>query len=331
MANDKNSLLSSLDKVNDAGWANIVAELQPAIHAVDQKATRIWFAFHPVKLNKALTESLDTEAVEAVAKKLILRGKYRLADRVDSSAEFLYGHRYWPQVKATVAAHAQTASAAPLDAQIRDVARKVAGEVGADVALLVGITAVAFGALQQVGLEALSQPAAPGRYGSQWKKSADQVVADRAKDDSQGLFGFLRSVDKRFSVTYREFEPGSSFQLTNLQDVTMAGRKYERDYHADDDRCMPGEGPIPVECRAASCGTCLVGVLSDSSKISPPNQREIDRWRYFGYEGFTAEADSPVRLACQMKAQGNVSLVVSPWSGMLGKLDEKEKVASAAA
>lgn len=326
MADLENQLVSHLKKMDDAAWAKIVAELQPAIHPVDQKATRIWFAFFPVKLNKALNESADPEAT---AKKLILKGKYRLADQVDSSAEFLFGHRYWPQVKTAVARHAEAGMQAPLDAQIRDVARKISAEVGAPASELVGITAVAFGTLSQVGLETFKLPAAAGRYGSQWKKSADQIAADRAKDDSQGLFGFLRSVNKNFTVTYREYDPGSSFRLISKQDVTMAGRKYERDYHAEDDRCMPGEGPIPVECRAASCGTCWVGVLSDGGKISPPNQRETDRWRYFGYEGFTGEADSPIRLACQMKAQGNVSLVVAPWNGMIGKLDEKEKTAAA--
>ena len=326
MADPENQLVSYLKKMDDAAWAKLVAELQPAIHPVDQKATRIWFAFFPVKLNKALSESDDPETT---AKKLILKGSYRLADQADSSAEFLYGHRYWSQVKAAVALHAEAGMQAPLDAQIRDVARKVSGEVNAPASMLVGITAVAFGTLAQVGLETFQQPAAAGRYGSQWKKSADQIFADRAKDDSQGLFGFLRSVNKAFTVTYREYEPGCSFKLINQQDVTMAGRKYDRDYHAEDARCMPGEGPIPVECRAASCGTCWVGVLSDGGKISPPNQREIDRWRYFGYEGFTGDGNSPIRLACQMKAQGNVSLVIAPWNGMIGKLDEKEKAAAA--
>ena len=327
MADQQNQLEVSLSKIDDAGWANIVKELESAIHPVDQKATRIWFAFYPVKLFKALKESADPEAT---AKKLILKGNYRLADQVDSSAKFLYGYRYWPQVKAAVANHAQTVSGAPLEAQIRDVARKVGGEVSADVSLLVGITAVAFGTLQQVGLDVFKQPAAAGQYGAHWKKSAEQVLADRQKDDSQGVLGFLRSVNKNFSVNYREYEAGRSFKLISGQDVTMAGRQYERDYHAEDVRCMPGEGPIPVECRAASCGTCWVGVLSDGGKISPPNQREIDRWRYFGYEGFTGDADSPVRLACQMKALGNVSLVVSPWNGMIGKLDEQEKSKTAA-
>lgn len=328
MSEHQNQLEVYLDGFDDSRWREIIEELQPAIHPVDQKATRIWFAFYPVKLSKALKEADDPEAM---AKKLILKGNYRLADQIDSAAEFLYGHRYWPQVRAAVARHAEVGTNEPIEAQIRDVARKVSAEVNAAVSLLVGITAVAFGTLQQVGLELFKQPAKNGRYGSQWNKSADEIVADRAKDDGQGLLGFLRSVNKTFTVSYREYEPGCSFKLVNLQDVTMAGRKYERDYHSEDARCMPGEGPIPVECRSASCGTCWVGVLSDARKISPPNDREKDRWRYFGYEGFTGQDDSPIRLACQIKAQGNVSLVVPPWNGMIGKLDKNEQAVAAKA
>jgi ferredoxin len=109
----------------------------------------------------------------------------------------------------------------------------------------------------------------------------------------------------------------------------MAGRGFKGDHTAQDSRAMPGEGPIPVECRSASCGSCWVGVLSDTGKISPPNEREIGRWRYFGYEGFTGDKDSPIRLACQLKASGNVTLVIPPWNGQIGKLDEKEKSAAA--
>lgn len=328
MVEHQNSFEAFLNQHDDAAWTRIVAELQPAIHQVDQTATRIWFSFFPVKLHRALQESADPAAT---AKKLILKGRYQLAEQVDSSAEFLYGHRYWPTVKTAVAEHAATGTAKPLVGQIRDVARKAAAKVNAGETLLIGITAAAFGTLQQVGLEIFKQAAKPGRYGSQWNKSPEQVVADRAKDDGQGLLGMFRSINKSFTVTYREYEPGHSFKLINQQDVTMAGREYQHDYHAEDERCMPKEGPIPVECRAASCGTCWVGVLSNTGKISPPNDREIDRWRYFGYEGFTAKEDSPIRLACQMKAQGNVSLVIPPWNGLIGKLDEKEKTAAAKA
>ena len=319
---------SLLAQQDDASWARIVGELESSIHPVDRRATRIWFSFFPVKLWRALT---GPEGAEATAKRLLLKGSYFLRDQVDSSAEFLYGHRYWPAVKEAVSAYAATATDGPLAEQIREAARRAAEKAKAPESLLVGITAVAFGTLQQVGAELFRQPAAAGRYGKDWSKSADQIVAERGKDDSQGLFGFLKSVDKQFSVTFREHVPNATFRVTNLQDVTMAAKLDQRAHHAEDARCAPGEGPIPVECRTAACGTCWVGVLSPTEKISPPNDREKNKWRYFGYEGFTGDADSPIRLACQMKAHGNVTLVIPPWGGMIGALDEKEQAKTATA
>jgi ferredoxin len=319
---------SHLNQHDDEAWARVVADLQSSIHAVDQRATRIWFAFFPTKLWRLLTESGD---VEAMAKKLILKGNYLLRDQADASAEFLYGHRYWPAVKPEVSQYAATASPdTPMAELIRIVARRVAAALNVDPSLLTGITAVAFGTLQQIGAEAFGQSAAAGDYGKHWNKSPDQIVAARAKDDSQGLFGFLKSVDQEFTVNFRECVPESSFKLINMQDVTMAAKEDKRDHHLRDPRCMPGEGPLPVECRTAACGTCWVGLLSPAEKISPPNDREKNKWRYFGYEGFTGQDDSPIRLACQMKAYGNVTIVIPPWNGMIGKLDGHEEKSAAA-
>ncbi len=325
--NNLSPFLSFLNQHDDEAWAEVVRELQPAIHPVDRTATRIWFAFFPVKLHRALADSPNPEET---ARRLLLKGNYRLADQVDPSAEFHYGHRYWPDAKREVAEYAATAnSTAPLANQVREVAAKLAAKVKADESILAGITAVAFGALQQVGLEIFKQPAQPGRYGKGWDKATDKIVEQRARDDKQGLMGIFRSVNKTFTVTFRESTPGCSFKALNLEDVTMAGRSYKGDQHSLDSRAMPGEGPIPVECRAASCGTCWVGVLSPVEKLSPPNEREINRWRYFGYEGFTGQKDSPIRLACQLRVCGNVTLVIPPWNGMIGKLDEEEKSAAA--
>jgi len=339
MSDAQNAFLSFLYQLDDADWKKVVDELQWAIHPVDSRATRIWFAFFPVKLHRALADSPDPAETE---RRLLLKGRYSLADQVDSSAEFMYGPRYWPDVKRAVAEYVgQTLvcpppvqatdrlKSVPLADQIREVARKVAENVNAPEPLLVGVVAVAFGSLQQVGLDLFRRPAAPGKYGKDWNKSAEKVVEERAKDDKQGLMGIFRSVNKMFTVNFCEQTPGCSFKVLNQQDVTMAGRSYKGDHTAQDSRAMPGEGPIPVECRSASCGSCWVGVLSDTGKISPPNAREIDRWRYFGYEGFTGDKDSPIRLACQLKASGNVTLVIPPWNGQIGKLDEKEKSAAA--
>src|SRR5215468_10463638 len=151
MSNSQNAFLSFLDQRDDADWKKVVNELQWAIHPVDQRGARVWFAFFPVKLHRALAHSTDSEET---AKRLLLKGRYSLADQLDSSAEFMYGHRYWPVVRRAVAEYAETANtASPLADQIRDVARKVAENVKAHESLLMGITTVAFGSLQQVGLE----------------------------------------------------------------------------------------------------------------------------------------------------------------------------------
>jgi ferredoxin len=319
MTNNENHFSHYLNQQNDADWAKIIDDLP--IHPVDRQATRIWFAFFPFKLQRALATN-----PEEIAKQLLLKGKYLLTDQVDSSAEFLYGHRYWPDVKAEVAEHAGSSSAdTPLAVQIREVARRAAAKVKADESLLTGITAVAFATLQQVGLDLFKQPAQAGVYGKNWRKRPDEIVKERARDDGQGIFGFLKTVDKEFTVNFRECEPGSEFGIVNMQDVTMAASFDKRAHHLRDERCMSGEGPIPVECRTSSCGTCWVGVLSPTEKISPPSEREISRWVYFGYEGFTGKEDSPIRLACQMKAYGNVTIVIPPWNGMIGKLDEGEE------
>src|SRR4030095_15081428 len=151
MSDPQNAFLSFLYQLDDADWKKVVDELQWAIHPVDSRATRIWFAFFPVKLHRALADSPDPAET---ARSLLLKGRYSLADQVDSSAEFMYGHRYWPAVKRAVAEYAGTAnSTTPLADQIRDVARKLAENVKVHESLLMGIATVAFGSLRQVGLE----------------------------------------------------------------------------------------------------------------------------------------------------------------------------------
>ena len=36
-----------------------------------------------------------------------MQGNYSLKDQIDSSHTFLYGHRYWPEVKSAVQKHAR--------------------------------------------------------------------------------------------------------------------------------------------------------------------------------------------------------------------------------
>src|SRR6185369_14417865 len=136
-----------------------------AIHEVDQNATQIWFAFYPLALFQALRRAEDPEKLRQM---LLMQGTYDLKDQIDSSHTFLYGHRYWPDVKQAVEKHARSASSpssssseAPLADQILAVAGEVARQVKADRALTVGITAVAFMTVQQSGLEAFEK--SPGK------------------------------------------------------------------------------------------------------------------------------------------------------------------------
>lgn len=320
MTTNEDLFQTYLDRHDDAAWAAVIDRLMPSIHPVDQRAVRIWFAFFPLKLHRAIVASADPEATE---RELLLRGRYRLSEQVDSSHEFLYGHRYWPEVKRSVSDYAARTRPAnrPLEEHIRAAASEIAKRVGAEASLLTAITAVAFMTLEQTGAEVFARAAEARAYGAKWKKAPEQIIAERLRDDKQGLFGFLRSVDQVYTVTFREYEPDSTFKLVNAQDLCTAAAKDRRDYRSQDERCI--EGPIPVECRTSACGTCWVGILSETSKLDPPTVRETRKMKEFGYAGFTATPDSPIRLACQTFVHGNASIVIPPWNGVIGKLDEE--------
>jgi ferredoxin len=146
--------------------------------------------------------------------------------------------------------------------------------------------------------------------------SPHQVQRARARDDWQGVFGFARGLRKQWSVTFDEADPEARFTVIDGQEIATAARTDQRDYHSRDARCTPHEGPIPVECRAASCGTCWIGVLGGAEKLSPVNDRdERRRMKVFGYLD-SAEERPLLRLACQAKAHGAVSIVIPPWNGV---------------
>ena len=285
---------------------------------VDRNATQIWFAFYPLSLWQALEQAEDRERL---AQQLLLQGDYDLKDQIDRSHAFLYGHRFWPQVKKTVEQHADSfnhSGSISLADQVLTVARRVANDLKKDESLLVGITAVAFMTVQQTGLAAFK--AAPGTIHIDRKhahKSPEQILRERAKDDSQGLLGFLRTVNKQFTITHDENDAKAKYKLREGQDLAWgAAEDRSRDWVAIDPR--RSEGPIPVECRSASCGTCWVGVLGGAEKLSDVAAREGKKIKEFGYID-TAEPKPLIRLACQAQAGGAVSVVIPPWNGQFGK------------
>ncbi len=202
--------------------------------------------------------------------------------------------------------------------QILAVSRAVALKLKKHESLFVGITAVAFMTAQQAGLATFKS--APGKIGidkKHAKKSPEQILRERAKDDSQGLLGFLRTVNKQWTVTWDENDSRARYKLREGQDLAWgAADDQTRDWRAIDPRRV--EGPIPVECRSASCGTCWVGVLGGAEKLADVGAREGKKIKEFGYID-TAEPRPLVRLACQAQAQGAVSIVIPPWNGQFGK------------
>jgi ferredoxin len=316
-----------LNQHDTRAWTAIRDRLLPAIHEVDRNATRIWFAFYPLELAQAVREASDPAELE---RRLWLQGRYRLVDHIGTSHRFLYGHRYWTDVTRAVletARSGQPPVSLDLAAQVRRVAAGVAARLQVDESLLVGVTAVAFMTVQQVGLEAVAgAPAPPPLDARTLRRTPEQVVARRACDDRQGLFGFLRGVRKEWTVTFDETDGAARFRLIHTQELTTAAAGDRRDYRARDPRCQ--EGPIPVQCRSAFCGTCWVGVLGGAEKLSPVASLERTRIREFGY----LETDEPrplIRLACQAQAFGAVSIVIPPWNGILGRFLRERRAGAA--
>ena len=320
-ASDEALFEAFLKQHDDRSWAAVIRDLLPFIHDADKNATGIWFYFYPLRLARALDRAEDAEQL---AKKLLMQGNYYLKDQIDISHRFLYGHRHWAEVKQAVANYAVSEKAPAslhLAAQIREVASEVATRVKAEPSLLVGITAIAFMTLQQVGIAAFK--ASPGLVRAKLKKSPEQIIKERARDDSQGLFGFLRGEEKVYTITFDETDESARFKLINSQHLTTAAAADKRDHLRRDARLKSDEGPIPVECRSASCGTCWVGVLGGREKLSEVAALERRRIKEFGYID-TAEPKPIIRLACQAQAYGAVSIVIPPWNGVYGKrLPEK--------
>ena len=312
-----NSFTQYLSKFSESEWLSAVDELLPVIHEVDQKAVQIWFRFFPLEFHRAV-ESAENR--EEMIRGFALQGDFELKGQIDTSHHFLYGHRYWKTVKAAIEAEAATfAGQTPSFAEeIKSIGAMIAEKLKVEPKLVIAITAVGLMTLNQVGLEAFK--AAPGEVKKPagiMTKSPDAIVRDRAKDDSQGILGFLRTVDKQFSVNFTGPHYSGKFRIMAEEEIASASQKdRSRDWRAEDERSW--EGPVPIECTAASCGTCWVGVLGGEEKLTPVERRERRQVKVFGYN--QPEDGQPfIRLACQARAHGNVTIVIPPWNGVFGK------------
>ncbi len=307
-----------LNQHDEEAWSATLTALLRSIHDVDRNATQIWFSFYPLSLFQALKQSADPEKL---ARQLLMQGNYYLKDQIDSSHTFLYGHRYWPEVKNAVQKHAAeftAPGASSLSDQILAVAQKTARQAKVDQSLVIGITAVAFMTIQQAGFASFEK--APGKMlidKKHARKLAEQVLRERAKNDSQGLFGFLKTIDKKWTITHDENDDRAKYRMNHIQDLAWgAADDRSRNWREIDQR--RSEGPIPVECRSASCGTCWVGILGGGEKLSDVAAREGKKIKEFGYID-TSEPKPLIRLACQSQALGAASIVIPPWNGVFGK------------
>jgi ferredoxin len=309
-------LYEQLCRYTENDWRRAIDTLAGEIHPIDLNATRIWFAFYPLKLFLALEAAADPAAL---ARKLGLMGRWRLADQVDESHRFFFSHRYWPQVKSAVQ-HLSSTPPTDLAALTSAIADAAARTARVDREFLLGISAAALMTLRQAGPEVFKEPGTVHLTDRARAESPHQVLKRRARDDWQGIFGFTRGLRKQWTVTFDEAVPDATFTVIEGQEIATGAQTDKRDYRSRDPRCIPGEGPIPVECRAASCGTCWVGVLGGAEKLSPVVPAdEARRMKVFGY------IDSPeerpvIRLACQARAFGAVSIVIPPWNGIFATL-----------
>ncbi len=315
-----------LDQHDQRAWDQAIVRLLPAIHEVDRTATEVWFHFHPLVIARAL-RSHDDRAF--IVRKLWLQGRPDIADSFDTSHVFLYGHRYWPLVASAIDADLSSGAAPDsldLVSVIREIAGRVARQAHVDDALTIGISAVGLMTLQQIGAEAFATSAIAARVQiprAAVAKTPDLVLKLRARDKGQGLLGFLRGVRRQHRVTFDEHDPAATFIAIETQHLTTAAANDRRDYRTKDARCH--EGPIPVQCRSASCGTCWIGVLGGRERLLPVDARERQRLREFGYDD-TDEPQPLIRLACMSQVLGPVSIVLSPYNGIFGKYRRQQEL-----
>lgn len=306
-----------LNKFNERDWLAAIETLLPVMHAVDRNAVQIWFRFYPLELFRYLQTAEDRESA---IQKFVLQGDFDLKNQINSSHHFLYGHRFWTETKTEIENRAASfnGESADLKAAIEEIAQSVAAKVKADKSLTTGTAAVGLMTLVQVGLEAFKNAkGALEKPKGLMAKSPDQIVKERLRDDSQGMFGFLKTVDKKFTVVYDETASDGNFPIINDEEIaTGSARNQTKNWKEADERCW--EGVVPVECRSAACGTCWVGILGGEEKLSPVSRLERKQMKVFGYN--QPETEKPfLRLACQARTFGNATIVIPPWNGVFGK------------
>jgi ferredoxin len=310
MSDTVGQFIEFLRRHDDEAWAAIVASLLPDVHPVDQNALRVWFAFYPVKLFRMLAED------EARARQdCLLNGRYRLADHIHTSHRFFYGHRFWPKVQKAVLIDLRTPPRTTLENHICQAARRT----GVDPTLALGITAVAYATLQQVGVEAFSTPPPPINVP---QLTPAQIIAERRRPEPRTLRDLLlrSEINQTYTICFDEHDPAAKFQAIYGQPLTTAAGQMPNAaaFKKKDPRCVAG--PIPTECQTGACGTCWIGVLSGAENLSAITPFEVTRLKKIGYP-YDGTEHPVIRLACKTVCEGKASIVIPPWNGVLANWD----------
>ncbi len=312
---NESALESALARHDQKAWDQLVERLLPSVHPVDQAATRIFFAFWPLKLNRLLRE---TEDVKELVRDRRLVGRYRLEEQVDSSVSFFHGAYYWPAIKKAVLSQADKSDPDhkfDFHKAALETATQAGRNAGVDASLVLGASLAGLMILRQTGLPGLSRGGTENR--SPGKIPSPEQVLKARQPRKPGLLSFLKSADKRYQVRFDERDRESAYDALHGQDLSMASAGDKRDFTRLDPRRL--EGPVPFECRSGTCGYCWVGVLAGAERLEPITEYETRRLRYFGYISHEArvEPHPPIRLACQTQCKGDVTIVVPPWNGIL--------------
>jgi ferredoxin len=303
-----------LSTFDEKDWLKVVEELSANIHEVDRDAVRIWFRFYPLSLLRYL-QSVEDQS--AAIHKFALQGDWELKNQIDSSHHFLFGHRFWKETKKAIEQRLESFDGASGDLLIeaKQLAQNVANDAKAKTTLTLGISLIGLMTLNQVGADAFK--AAKGEVKISDNRQPEKIVAERTKDDSQGMLGFLKTIDKKYSVAWNDKSGDGKFAIISDEDIATASAKdRSEDWKAKDERCW--EGVVPVECRSASCGTCWIGVLGGKEKLSEVAPRETKQMKIFGYRQ-PDDAKPYLRLACQARISGNTTIVIPPWNGVFGR------------
>ena len=297
-------------------WDCALRDLLPLVHRVDRDATQIWFSFWPLKLTRSLQESGDSSAT---AKRLQLDGKYRLDQQTDSSVAFFYAFRYWGIIKTAILDFSKSTKGSEemnLPTIIHSIASQVADFCQIDESVVLGITAAGVMMLQQVGVSVFESKVDPEPIVKP-APSVEQVLRFRNKKGKGGILRLFGIQSGKHQVTYEEKNPDGTFFAMHGQDLSMASSTDKRDFRNQDHRRV--YGPVPAECRSGACGYCWIGVMNGKENISELAAFEKKRLAYFGYLEKDVEIGSHplIRLSCQAKCQGDVTIVIPPWNGVL--------------